>query len=218
MPQFINIFELARRGETIEGEVAVKDLPNLLGFTATENGTLRFVATGLGERRGLPAVDLDMEGDVDISCARCLKPMSVHIASGAVFRLVRTEAEANALPIEDDEEDEDVLVGSRSFDLEKWVEEEAILALPRMVVHDACEEKREWSDGEEPQEEKRPNPFAALAALKIEPSASSDNNRPVSIEMRRADSLWFRTDQETIFSAPLKTSSKPSTSCTSTLR
>ena len=28
MPQFINIFELARRGETIEGEVAVKDLPN----------------------------------------------------------------------------------------------------------------------------------------------------------------------------------------------
>ena len=37
MPQFINIFELARRGETIEGEVAVKDLPNLLGFTATEN-------------------------------------------------------------------------------------------------------------------------------------------------------------------------------------
>lgn len=46
MPQFINIFELARRGETIEGEVAVKDLPNLLGFTATENGTLRFVATG----------------------------------------------------------------------------------------------------------------------------------------------------------------------------
>ena len=45
MPQFINIFELARRGETIEGEVAVKDLPNLLGFTATENGTLRFVAT-----------------------------------------------------------------------------------------------------------------------------------------------------------------------------
>ena len=51
MPQFINIFELARRGETIEGEVAVKDLPNLLGFTATENGTLRFVATGLGERR-----------------------------------------------------------------------------------------------------------------------------------------------------------------------
>jgi len=90
----------------------------------------------------------------------------VHIASGAVFRLVRTEAEANALPIEDDEEDEDVLVGSRSFDLEKWVEEEAILALPRMVVHDACEEKREWSDGEEPQEEKRPNPFAALAALK----------------------------------------------------
>lgn len=166
MPQFINIFELARRGETIEGEVAVKDLPNLLGFTATENGTLRFVATGLGERRGLPAVDLDMEGDVDISCARCLKPMSVHIASGAVFRLVRTEAEANALPIEDDEEDEDVLVGSRNFDLEKWVEEEAILALPRMVVHDACEDKREWSDGEEPQEEKRPNPFAALAALK----------------------------------------------------
>ena len=66
--------------------------------------------------------------------------------------------------LRDDEEDEDVLVGSRNFDLEKWVEEEAILALPRMVVHDACEAR--MGDGEEPQEEKRPNPFAALAALK----------------------------------------------------
>ena len=119
MPQFINIFELARRGETIEGEVAVKDLPNLLGFTATENGTLRFVATGLGERRGLPAVDLDMEGDLDISCARCLKPMSVHIASGAVF--VGKNGAEPMRSDEDDEEDEDVLVGSRSFDLEKWL-------------------------------------------------------------------------------------------------
>ena len=166
MPQCIDIFELARRGETIEGEVAVKDLANLLGFTATANGMLRFAASGLGEVRGLPAVDLDMEGEVELACARCLKPLTVHIASGAVFRLVKTEAEANALPIEDDEEDEDVLVGSRQFDLEKWVEEEAILSLPRMVVHDVCEEKREWKDDEESPEEKRPNPFAALAALK----------------------------------------------------
>ena len=36
-----------------------------------------------------------------------------------------------------------------------------------MAVHeDGCEEKPVWEDEPEAEEEKRPNPFAALAALK----------------------------------------------------
>lgn len=166
MTHCVDIFELARRGETVEGEVPVRDLPELCAFTATGEGVLRFAAVGVGERRGLPAAELSMEGEVELACARCMKPVRVEIESSAVFRFVRDEAEANALPIDEDEEDEDVAVGSRRFDLAKWVEEEAILTLPRMVVHDVCEEKREWSDDEETEAEKRPNPFAALAALK----------------------------------------------------
>lgn len=167
MTQYVDIFELCKREEELEGEVPVKDLPQLCTFLATDRGVIKFAASGEGEIRGLPAATLSMDGDVDMFCARCNKPVTVHIESEAVFRFVKTEAEANALPIEDDEEGEDVAVGSRHFDLEDWVEEEAILSLPRMAVHeDGCEEKPVWEDESEAEEEKRPNPFAVLAGLK----------------------------------------------------
>ena len=153
MTQYVDIFELCKREEELEGEVPVKDLPQLCTFLATDRGVIKFAASGEGEIRGLPAATLSMEGDVDMFCARCNKPVTVHIESEAVFRFVKTEAEANALPIEDDEEGEDVAVGSRHFDLEDWVEEEAILSLPRMAVHeDGCEEKPVWEDESEAEE------------------------------------------------------------------
>lgn len=165
MTQYTDIFELARRETTLEGEIPVKNLPQLLAFTATDAGTIRFTVTGMGERRGLPAAELVMEGDVELFCARCNQPVPVEIGSEAVFRFAASEEAANALPIEDDEEDEDVAVGSRHFGIEAWVEEEAILSLPRMVFHDDCEEGGGWKD--EPEEVvEKPNPFAALAALK----------------------------------------------------
>lgn len=166
MTQYVDIFDLARREQALEGEVPVKDLPELLAFTATDRGMLKFAAQGVGDRRGLPAAALSMEGDLDLFCARCNKPVPVHIDSEAVFRFAASEAEANALPIEEDEEGEDVAVGSKKFDLEKWVEEEAILSLPRMVFHDDCEEGAGWEDEPEGAVFERPNPFAALAALK----------------------------------------------------
>ena len=46
-----------------------------------------------------------------------------------------------------------------------WVQEEAILSLPAMPLHDDCEMAYENTSDEEVEAEK-PNPFAALAALK----------------------------------------------------
>ena len=106
MTEFVDIFDLSRRGAEIEGEALVRDLPGLTAFTATDAGRLAFSARGMGERRGLPAARLSMEGDVEMFCARCNKPVPVHIASEAVFRFAESEEAANALPIEEDEEDE----------------------------------------------------------------------------------------------------------------
>ena len=71
--------------------------------------------------------------------------------------------------LDEDEEDEDVVVGSRKFNVDAWVQEEAILSLPASAVHEeACDEDM-WTD--EPEEAaaalEKPNPFAALAGLKF---------------------------------------------------
>ena len=55
--------------------------------------------------------------------------------------------------------------GSRSLSVADWVQEEAILSLPAMPLHDDCEMDYE-NTSDEVVEAEKPNPFAALAALK----------------------------------------------------
>lgn len=164
MALIIDIFDLAEKKKTAEGEIAVADLPNLRAFLATDEGVVRWRAEGAGERRGHPAARLAVEGDAFMSCARCNKPVAVQFDSEAVFLFVKDEAAANSMPIAEDDEDEDVVVGSRHFSIDDWVQEEAILSLPALPVHEDCGEAL-WEDEPEAPVEK-PNPFAALAALK----------------------------------------------------
>ena len=63
--------------------------------------------------------------------------------------------------------DDEIVVGSRKFDVAAWVEEELILSLPLFAQHDDCEPDEERMQTEETSETmQRANPFACLAALK----------------------------------------------------
>ena len=167
MAHLVDIFEVARRGTRVEGTLKPAELPELSKLLANEEGRLSYAAEGEGDRRGHPAARLSIEGEVFLTCTHCGKPVAVRLESEAVFLLAKSEEEANAMPIEEDAEDEDVVVGSKRFNLAGWAEEEAILTLPSAARHDACDEA-EWAQtpDDEPEAPKRPNPFAALAALK----------------------------------------------------
>ena len=168
MALIIDIFDLALKQKNVEGEVAVADMPELRAFLASDKGVVRFAVEGCGERRGRPAALLSIEGELEMPCARCNKPVPVEIASEAVFLFTKTEAEANAMPVSEDEDDEDVVVGSRKFNVDAWVQEEAILSLPARAIHEEGCETDMWAD--EPEAEakaEKPNPFAALAGMKF---------------------------------------------------
>jgi uncharacterized protein len=77
------------------------------------------------------------------------------------LEVVRSEAEADAAPLDDDEAD--VIVGSRTFDLITQIEDELLLALPVSPRHAVCPEAILPEDVEP---EKEPSPFAVLANLK----------------------------------------------------
>ncbi len=159
----IDIFELARSCRTLEGEVALEDMPEL-GKTvrSLKDGIVRFVAVGLGTVRQYPAVSLSIEGEAEMSCARCMEAVSVPFAHELTFLLTKSEADADRIPLDEDGEDEDVIVGSKSFDVNAWVQEEVLLTLPAIAVHEDCEAP---AHDEAPEPETN-NPFAALAALK----------------------------------------------------
>lgn len=159
----IDIFELARSCQTLEGEVILEDLGPLRERDPQLTvSPIKFVATGLGSIRQYPAVSLSIEGEAQTSCATCNRLVSVPLAHELTFILTKSEAEADSIPLDEDEEDQDVIVGSTTLDVNAWVEEEVLLTLPMVARHDDCHYEPE------PEEEApKNNPFAGLAdALK----------------------------------------------------
>jgi uncharacterized protein len=106
------------------------------------------------------------EAQVALTCQRCLKPVEERIDVDCWLRFVDTEAEAAAL---DADSDDDVLAMPRHLDARELIEDELLLALPLVPRHEVCPEPLPQPDDDEPaaeEEAERPNPFAALAALK----------------------------------------------------
>jgi len=108
---------------------------------------------------------LQLGAEVPQTCQRCLQPYAQAVEAERWFRFVATEAIALA---EDDDSEEDLLVLDPRFDLFALIEDELLLELPLVPMHEQCPEPPRMSAGELPEAEPqdRPHPFAALAAFK----------------------------------------------------
>ncbi len=117
-------------------------------------------------RGGAPEIWLHVtaRAEIQLECQRCLQPVATALTAERSFRFVADEA--TAAEIDADSED-DVLVLTRALNLHELVEDELILALPLVPRHDTCPQPLAVpEDDAAPAAEERPNPFAALAALK----------------------------------------------------
>ena len=91
------------------------------------------------------------------------------IALDRWYRFVANEEIAMA---EDDAAEEDLLVLEPQLDLRALLEDELLMALPVVAMHERCPGQPEAEAGllepneSDPGEAKRPNPFAVLAQLK----------------------------------------------------
>lgn len=119
---------------------------------------------------GRPAemrIHLVARATVHLTCQRCLQPMPLTLDVDRTIRFVPGEDEAAQL---DEELEEDVLALPRTLDLLSLVEDELILALPIVPMHETCPQplsfNAEAATDSDTIEDERPNPFAALAALK----------------------------------------------------
>ena len=115
-------------------------------------------------------LSLRADAAVWLTCQRCLQPMQQALRLDRRLRFVRGEAEAEAL---DAGSEVDVLALSRSLDLRELVEDELLLALPLVPRHQVCPQPLPMAVDADPpssDEAERPNPFAALQALKRGPT------------------------------------------------
>jgi uncharacterized protein len=101
-----------------------------------------------------------------MTCQRCLKTVDMLVETKRSFRFVSSEQEAE---FEDDEAEEDLLVLTKRFDLHALVEDELLMAMPMVPMHDVCPEPQVFAVQDpnfELQEAAAPHPFAVLANLK----------------------------------------------------
>jgi len=177
----LDTHEFTRRGQVTSGTRPLTDLPRLGSLLMDLAGALDWQIAGRSDLRAdgsrMGYLELTMHAQVTMRCVRCLEALSVELDEARSYRLVADEAQALREDAEDDEHD--LLVGSRHFDLASLIEDEAIMALPAAPRHDNCAapialaESSQASDLGVPESESEPeggaNPFAALAAMRRKP-------------------------------------------------
>ncbi len=163
-------FELSRLRQRLAGQLEVARLPRLAAELAAPSGQVVYTVQGGPDAQGHPGALLRLRSTLRLKCERCAEALDFVLEREVRFRFVRSEGEADALPLED-EGDEEVVVGSQAMSLADWLEEEVLLSLPVAPKHEVCNapavawENPEVTLAEQPPEGRR-QPFAALAALR----------------------------------------------------
>ncbi|WP_179402544.1 YceD family protein [Burkholderia guangdongensis] len=189
-PHAVDLFEFARSARQAAGAVRLSQLPRMLNevpadapdrdtvFTWQAEGFSQNELQDDGADGPQPYLRLALHGHAWLECQRCLTPYEQAFDVDMTYRIVASEEEAEEFPLDDDEAD--VIVGSRQFDLIDLIEEELLLSLPLVPKHEVCpavheslvsgasgaEAEPDDESGEAEGEGKQPNPFAALEALK----------------------------------------------------
>ena len=116
----------------------------------------------------LQIMNLGLKGRVHLVCQRCLQDCAVELAEKRRFILVASEEEADAYPLEDEEQEP--LVASQHFNLLETIEDEVLLSLPLIPKHPEgfCEPHASvfGSDDADEGAQERENPFNVLKNMK----------------------------------------------------
>ncbi|VXC28359.1 conserved hypothetical protein [Burkholderia sp. 8Y] len=180
----LDLYDFAENKRQAAGGLRTSQMPRMLAevpadapeddtvFTWQGEGSTQPELQDDGTEAPQPYLRLAVHGSVWLTCQRCLSPYSQHLDVDATYRIVATEEEADEYPLDEDEIE--VIVGSRQFDLVDLIEEELLLSLPLVPKHSVCPEvhesllsasaEDEAVEGDE--EAEKPNPFAVLEKLK----------------------------------------------------
>lgn len=173
-PRNLKLHVMAQEAREHAGSVDLEELPRLRSDLDPSGLPVQPVAwRALAQWReragGEPELWLQLRASAQLplTCQRCLTPVVQVLTVDRWFRFVDSEEVAQA---EDDDCEEDLLVFESQFDLLNLLEDELLMALPLVPMHETCPDLPALAhrsrvpgpaDGDD-----RPHPFAVLAGLK----------------------------------------------------
>jgi len=157
----VDPWRLAAQGRTLTGRVALDSLPRLAPALADGGeAEYRLSFHQDGERRAV--VSGHVTAGLVVQCQRCLGPMLISVDSRFELAFVHGVEEAARLP----EAYEPALTEDGWVRPAELIEDELLLALPPVPLHDAAECAAQPLEATPADESPSDNPFAALAALR----------------------------------------------------
>ncbi|WP_049721606.1 YceD family protein [Gilvimarinus polysaccharolyticus] len=159
----------AQQGIEISGFVDLKQLPRLATAVADKNARFAVVLSFSINEERKRVVQGSIEGEVGLTCQRCLDTVQVPLACEVNLGIIWDEDQAKTLP-----RDRDPWIAAEGpaefYDL---VEEELLLSLPAVAYHDRACVPHEHFESKAPesgaQEQTKQNPFQVLEQLKGTP-------------------------------------------------
>lgn len=168
LPETASFVRQVELNRTIEGVYPLSRFDRLAEVLLSNDGQvsvkLEFTrSVGIASLRGKVSAKLLVE------CQRCLQPVETEVSGSFKFALVHSEDEFDLLP----EEFEPYLIEGEEQSIIELVEDELLLSLPMVIVHEeACSDfmskQNEEVKAAIKAEKEAENPFAALKALKEE--------------------------------------------------
>ncbi len=167
LPTLIAPFKLARQGQELRGVVSVNGLERLATVLSDDKGHINVLLQFGKDQQGSNLVRGHLSTRVNMVCQRCMKPMSVNVDTNVSLAIVASEERAMQLP----EGLEALIVEEEPMALARMIEDELMLALPIVTLHENrdCEpvlKKLQEETNVIEQAEKKVNPFAVLSGLK----------------------------------------------------
>lgn len=159
-------WKFASTGQTLEGSLPLARLERLAGALQSAEGEARYRLTGRVDADGRSLLEAEIDADVLLECQRCLGPVRTALHAHSTLAPIADDGRAAALP----GAYEPLVVGEEGVVPADVVEDELILTLPLVAMHDTLHEC-EACGYVVPQPatttvgEAKPNPFAALPSL-----------------------------------------------------
>jgi uncharacterized protein len=162
----LDIDRLSEAEKDVDFTVPLAELPRLRAQLADVAGEVRG-RVHFRRSAGIAVAELTMEGTARLVCQRCLGTLDVGVEASTEVGLIPTEADANRVP----EELEPVLAPEGRISVGELVEEELLLTLPIVPLHEdedgstcvAAEDAPPVEESEPVEETQKP--FAGLAEL-----------------------------------------------------
>ena len=160
----LDVDRLSEAEADVDFVIPLAELPRLRAQLASVAGEVHG-RVHFRRAAGIAVAEVKVEGTASLVCQRCLETMQLGVESSTEVGLIATEVDANRVP----EELEPVLAPEGRISIGELVEEELLLTLPIVPLHeevDACHVAPAApladDDGRELETQK---PFAQLAEL-----------------------------------------------------